>query len=193
MSAQHLAFDAVACLRGGRLLFEGLSFAVAPGAALIVEGPNGAGKTSLLRIAAGLLRAAAGRVSRPDRIGFLGHELGLDLDQPLGDALGFWAKIDGANGARVARAVDAMKLSPLAAVPVRMLSSGQRRRAGLARVIAGGAPLWLLDEPGVGLDTASLDALALAIESHRAGGGAVMATSHMPLGIARPQRLVVGG
>ncbi len=192
MSAPHLVLDAVACLRGGRLLFEGMNLAVGPGAALIVEGPNGAGKTSLLRIAAGLLRPAAGRVTRPDRLGFLGHELGLDLDRTVAGALGLWARIDGADDARVARAMAAMRLEALAAVPVRMLSSGQRRRAGLARVIASGAPLWLLDEPGVGLDAASLEALATAIESHRATGGAVMATSHMPLGIAAPDRLAMG-
>lgn len=183
----------LACRRGDRLLFTGLDFALAPGAALIVEGPNGAGKTSLMRMAAGLLRPFAGRVERTAPMAFLGHELALDLDLPLARALGLWARLDGVGADAVDRALAEVALAPLAQVPVRLLSSGQRRRAGLARVIAGGAPLWLLDEPGVGLDVAALDRLAATMAAHRAGGGAILVTTHMPLGLDGCARLPIGG
>jgi heme exporter protein A len=178
-----LALDAVACLRGGRLLFEGLSLSLAPGEAALVTGPNGAGKSSLLRLAAGLLRPAAGTVSQADAA-LADEHLALDERQRLEDALAFWAK-DWASG------MAAMGLAPLAKVPVRMLSAGQRRRAALARVVSSGAPLWLLDEPGNGLDADGLARLEAAMAAHRAGGGAILAATHQPLGLdgARAVRL----
>ena len=183
MSAARLAFDDVACLRGGRLLFEELSFALAPGEAALVIGPNGIGKSSLLRIAAGLLKPAAGEVTREGGLALAAEAAALDERLPLASALAFWARLDGRGPADVARGLAAVGLSTIGEVPVRMLSTGQRRRATLARVIAGGAPIWLLDEPASGLDTASLDALAGAMAAHRAMGGIVLAASHQPLGL----------
>jgi heme exporter protein A len=187
----RLAFDRVACLRGTRLLFEDLNFALGPGEAALVTGPNGIGKSSLLRIAAGLLAAAAGKVHRAGRIALVNEAAALDPQATLGKALGFWATIDGRTTSDVAAGLAAMDIAPLAEVPVRMLSTGQRRRAALARTIACGADIWLLDEPGNGLDTASLDRLAAAMAAHRAGGGIVLAASHQPLGLddAIPIRL----
>lgn len=187
----RLSFDRVACLRGGRLLFEGVSFALGPGDAALVTGPNGAGKSSLIRIAAGLLDAAAGRVEREGRVALADENAALDRDLPLGKALGFWARLDGRAEA-VAEAMDALGLTQLAPVPVRMLSTGQRKRAALARVLASGAPLWLLDEPGNGLDTDSLARLEAAVARHRASGGIVLAASHQPLGLSDPLRLDLG-
>lgn len=175
-----LRFERVACLRGGRLLFERVDFAVSPGGALTVTGPNGAGKSSLLRIAAGLLRAAAGRVERPERIALSDENAALDSRLTLGRALGFWAGIDGGDAAP---GIAAMGLAHLAEVPVRMLSTGQRKRATLARVIASGAPLWLLDEPGNGLDADGHALFATAMAAHRAGGGAILAATHQPFGL----------
>jgi heme exporter protein A len=183
MSAARLAFDDVACLRGGRLLFEGLSFALAPGEAALVIGPNGIGKSSLLRIAAGLLQPAAGSVDHVGGLALAGESAALDERLPLARALDFWAGLDGRGPADVAHGLEAVGLGAIGEVPVRMLSTGQRRRATLARVIAGGAPIWLLDEPANGLDTASLDALAAAMAAHRAAGGIVLAASHQPLGL----------
>lgn len=180
MTAPLLALDGVACIRGGRLLFEGLELMLAPGEVALVAGPNGAGKSSLLRLAAGLLRAAAGRIERPERIGFADEGLALDPRQTLGRALGFWSQIDGADPRA---AIEAMGLDGLADVPVRMLSTGQRKRAVLARAMAGGAPLWLLDEPANGLDADGQVRLAAAMAAHRAQGGAILAASHLPLGL----------
>ena len=188
----RLAFDRVACLRGDRLLFEGLSFALGSGEAALLTGPNGAGKSSLMRIAAGLLAASAGHVERDGAIAFAGEAAALDAKLPLGQALGFWARLDGRDTGAVEAALDAMGIAALAQVPVRMLSTGQRKRAALARVIAGGADIWLLDEPGNGLDTASTARLAAAIAAHRARGGIVMVATHQPLDLPDAQAIALG-
>jgi heme exporter protein A len=174
-----LRFENVACWRGGRLLFEGLSFTLEPGDALWVRGPNGIGKSSLLRLAAGLLRPAAGTVQAAPAA-LADDALALDRELPLEAALGFWARLDASSGG-LPDAVTAMGLQHLRMVPVRMLSTGQLRRARLARVVASGAPLWLLDEPLNGLDEAGADQLGAALDRQRKEGGAVLAASHAPL------------
>lgn len=174
-----LALQGVACLRGGRLLFEGLDLVLAPGEAALVRGPNGAGKSSLLRVAAGLLRAAAGRVERAEAA-LADEHPALDERQPLGKALAFWVADAGPG-------IAAMGIGLLAEVPVRMLSTGQRRRAALARVIASGAPLWLLDEPGNGLDADGMARLETAMAAHRSAGGAILAATHQPLALPGAQ------
>jgi heme exporter protein A len=187
----RLAFERVACLRGGRLLFEDLSLDLHAGEAAMVIGPNGTGKSSLLRLAAGLLNPYAGEIVRDGRIALAAEAAALDEDQSLSAALAFWARLDGRPADAVASALAAIGLAQIAEVPVRLLSTGQRRRATIARVIASGAEIWLLDEPASGLDTASLDALASAMAGHRASGGIVLAASHQPIGLddAREVRL----
>ncbi|KQM35961.1 cytochrome C biogenesis protein CcmA [Sphingomonas sp. Leaf10] len=177
-----LTFDRVSGARGQRMLFADLSFDLGAGAALLVQGPNGVGKSTLVRIAAGLLPPAEGSVVRGRAVALLSEAAALDPQLPLVKALGFWAGLDGARG-RVVAALAAMGIDALAEVPVRMLSTGQRRRAAIARVIAGGAPLWLLDEPANGLDAASLERLEAAIAVHRHGGGAVLVASHVPVAL----------
>lgn len=184
-----LALDGVACLRGGRLLFEGMDLKLAAGEAALVTGPNGAGKSSLLRICAGLLRPSAGSVTRGRAAALADERTALDERQTLAQALGFWARLDGVGADR---GVEAMGLGHLRAVPVRMLSTGQRKRAVLARVIASGAPLWLLDEPANGLDAEGQERLAAAMAAHRAEGGAVLAASHQPLGLDGAQAVRLG-
>jgi heme exporter protein A len=184
-----LAFRAVACDRGGRRLFEALDLALEPGGAALVTGPNGAGKSSLIRLAAGLLRASGGLVERPARAALADEGLALDPRLTLGRALAFWARLDGADPAG---AIEAMGLAPLADVPVRMLSTGQRRRAALARVLASGAPLWLLDEPANGLDRDGEGRLEAAMAGHRARGGAILAASHQPLALPGAARVALG-
>lgn len=177
----------VGCVRGHRLLFEGVDLTLEPGAAAVVRGANGAGKSSLLRIAAGLLRASAGRV-RSAGAALSDENPALDARLPLARALAFWARIDGGDAEA---GMSAMDLAGLADVPVRMLSTGQRRRAGLARVIAGGAALWLLDEPANGLDANGCDRLEAAIAAHRAGGGAVLVATHQPLDLPGAREIVL--
>ena len=82
---------------------------------------------------------------------------------------------------------------PLVDLPTRILSSGQKRRAALARTWASGAGLWLLDEPSVGLDDASIGRLAEACAAHRAAGGLVIAATHVPMGIDDADLLVLEG
>ncbi len=171
-----IRFFAVSCVRGGRLLFEGLDLAVTPGEAVQVTGPNGSGKSSLLRLACGLLHPAAGRVDRTAAAALADDALALDRERTLRDALGWWAGMDGR-----AAELEAFGLADLADVPVRLLSTGQARRARLARVAASRAPLWLLDEPLNGLDPVGVDLLRQAVARHRASGGAVLAASHVPL------------
>ena len=169
-----LSGEALTLVRGGRLLFEGLDLKLARGEALHVTGPNGSGKSSLIRLVAGLLKPSAGRLARAEAA-LADEGLALDRELPLDRALAFWA------GPRLTQALAAFELTELADVPVRLLSTGQAKRAQLARVVASGAPLWLLDEPLNGLDRKGVGELDRAIAAHRANGGAVLAASHMPL------------
>jgi heme exporter protein A len=186
-----IALEGLACERGGRLLFEGLSLSLGGGEALLVTGRNGAGKSSLLRLICGLLPAASGRFSVEGRVALADEMLALDRDQSLGRGLRFWARLDGV--ADISGPVETMMLSHLLEVPVRMLSTGQRKRATLARVLAAGADVWLLDEPANGLDAASLAALEGAIARHRAGGGIVIVASHQPIALPGCETLPLGG
>jgi heme exporter protein A len=186
---QQLAVTGLAATRGGRAVFAGVSFALSPGDALQIEGANGAGKSTLLRVLAGLLPPAAGAVANPFATAFAGHEVALKPGPTLARELAHWARLDGAGAAGIAAAAEAFALTPLLDLPAGILSSGQRRRAALARGAASGAALWLLDEPDAGLDAASKALLADAIAAHRATGGLVVAVTHGEVGLESPQKL----
>jgi len=164
----------LALIRGGRLLFEGLDISLSQGEAIHVTGPNGSGKSSLIRLIAGLLKPCFGRIVRAEAV-LADEGLALDRELPLGRALAFW------TGPRLTQALAAFELEELANVPVRLLSTGQAKRAQLARAVASAAPLWLLDEPLNGLDRKGAGELGRAVAGHRANGGAVLAASHLPL------------
>lgn len=186
-----LAFDAVSVARGGRVLFEGLSFALGPGDAALVTGPNGAGKSSLVRVAAGLLAPTAGSVTREGACALLTEAHALDPELPLARALDFWAALDGASGT-VTPALAALGLDHLADVPVRMLSTGQRRRAAMARVVASGAGMWLLDEPANGLDAGAVETLEALIADHRKAGGIALVATHLPIHLPGAMPIALG-
>lgn len=168
-----LRFEGVRLRRGGRVLFDQLDLELRAGQALHVAGPNGSGKSSLIRLAAGLLQADAGHVER-SALALADDTVALDRELPLRRALMFWVRSPD-------EAMEALGLQQLGQVPVRLLSSGQRKRATLARVAASGSPMWLLDEPLNALDAQSADQLSSLIANHLAGGGAVVAASHQKL------------
>nr|WP_245216029.1 heme ABC exporter ATP-binding protein CcmA [Pararoseomonas baculiformis] len=185
-----MAAEDLAARRGGRVVFAGLSLQAAPGEALLLLGPNGAGKSTLLRVLAGLLRPAAGRVAwdgedvaldaaaHGARTRYLGHQDAIKPALTPREDLGFWARLRGGDPDA---ALAALGLSALAGLPCRTLSAGQRRRLALARLALGDAPLWLLDEPTLGLDSVSVGRLGALLAGHRARGGIVLAATHLPL------------
>lgn len=197
----RLTVTDIAVARGGRPVFAGLSCAVDPGGALRLAGPNGGGKSTVLRVIAGLLRPLKGNVAwngtattedpgaHARRVAYLGHadalksaltarenaETALAVAGRSGDSGG------GSRGVALDRAFALLDLGRLADLPAAWLSAGQRRRVALARVIASGCPLWLLDEPTVGLDAASVAALERAVAAHRQAGGMIVAATHIAL------------
>lgn len=177
----RLTFRDVTGSRGGRTLFSGISFDLAPGGAVRVTGANGAGKSSLMRLAAGLLAPVAGTIERAGKGALLAETCALDGDVPLRRALAFWAKLDHRPAADVDEAMAALSLAALGDVPVRLLSTGQRRRAGLARVICSGAPQWLLDEPLSGVDVETVQRIEERLARHRAAGGIVAVATHQAI------------
>lgn len=195
--ASLLSAEALACRRGGRLVFEHLDFSLAAGEALVLRGPNGSGKSSLLRLLAGLSRPAAGHIAwtghpidaaHRSRLHYVAHADALKPTLTTAENLAFVAALAG-GPVDIPAALDAFGLAPLADLPARFLSAGQRRRAALARLLASQRPLWLLDEPGVGLDRASRDRLEAAIDRHRTEGGIVVVATHGDVAVRAAQLL----
>jgi len=188
MSATLLKAGCLACVRGGRLVFAGLSFQLYAGEALVLTGPNGSGKSSLLRLVAGLVPAFAGTLDwtgAPGSIVYLGHQDAVKPALTPRETLRFWDAAAGAapDAAAIDAALAAVGLDGLDDLPCRYLSAGQRRRLALARLELGRARLWLLDEPTLGLDIASVARLEARVARHRAGGGIVMLATHVPLAL----------
>ena len=187
--------------RGGRIIVDGVSFAASAGETLLLTGPNGAGKTTLLRATAGFLPLAGGTirivpqtddVALSERIHMVGHANAVKAHLTVGENVLFWAEfLGGASGAkaRAEAALAAFALDDLADFPSSYLSAGQRRRAGLARLLAAPRPIWLLDEPTVSLDTASTASLAKVINAHTNAGGIAIAATHLPLGLQNTREL----
>jgi heme exporter protein A len=189
------------CVRGGREIFAGLDFELRTGEGLLVTGPNGAGKSSLLRLVAGLLRPADGRVAlegaEPDRTTpelahYLGHLDPLKPSLTVAENLGFWTTFLGGRAGRTVDALAMAGLAELAALPAAYLSAGQRRRLSIARLLAVKRPVWLLDEPTSTLDIAGQASFAALMRAHLADGGLILAATHVPLGLDGARELRLG-
>lgn len=207
-----LTADAVSVRRGERTILARVSLRVEAGSALMVAGVNGAGKTTLLRTIAGFLQPASGRIlltggireadagdtdsDIAQRCHFAGHLDGIKGALTVAENLTFWtdylAPGPGGTAGLVDAAMARLGLDPLADIPAAYLSAGQKRRLGLARLLVAERPLWLLDEPTVSLDAASVDLLRTAIAVHLAGGGIVLAATHVDLGLPGSRTLRLG-
>jgi heme exporter protein A len=201
---------ALECVRGDRTLFSALDFTLAPGELLRVAGENGSGKTSLLRIVCGLSPPAAGDVCwkgesirrlREDywkELVYVGHANALKDDLTAQENLRIGCAIAGlaTEPQETLAALDAFGVRGCAALPVRVLSQGQRRRVGLAKLaVSGSRPLWVLDEPFTALDKAAVEHMQGLIGAHLASGGAVLLTTHQEVAItaASSRRLDLTG
>jgi len=186
----------LAIARGGRLLFEALSFAVQFGGYAEIRGSNGSGKTSLLRAIAGFLKPRAGRivfghVEEPTTaLHYLGHLNGLKHAASVQAHLRYWAGLLGGGDER--NALTHIGLERIANLPARALSQGQARRLALGRLLVAPRPIWLLDEPAAALDANGRGVLTELIAAHRSNGGVVLAAVHEPLG-AEPDQVVTLG
>ncbi len=177
-------------IRGERLVLDGITLRLEAGHALLLRGPNGSGKSTLLRVLAGLLRPDAGRLifdgndafadapAHARRISFLGHQDAIKLGLTCVENLIFASRLSGGD---IGRALDRVSLGSLADLPARLLSSGQKRRLAIARLLLSKGTLWLMDEPTTGLDDRSVGLLGDLVAEHRAAGGLVVASTHLDL------------
>ena len=184
MQACTLTASDLACRRGDRVLFKGLSLALRGGEACQITGINGIGKSSLIRIIAGLLPASSGQVDVTGAIGLIDERPALDPQLPLGAALAFWQRLDGGADSAPKSAIARLGLANLLDVPVRYLSTGQKKRAALARLLGQRTSVWLLDEPLNGLDSDAVRLVEALASEHLASGGICLIASHQPFAVA---------
>jgi heme exporter protein A len=193
-----LAAHEISCQRGGRLLFDGLSFSLRPGEALLVTGPNGAGKTSLLRMIAGLLPLHGGRLEAgdgalrlPELCHYVGHLNGIKSALTLSENVAFWADFLGGGAGDLEAAFQGFGLGSIETLPAGLLSAGQKRKLALMRLFAAPRPIWLLDEPSVSLDTASVAVLGKTVAKHLGEGGIAVVASHTALKVKFARELAL--
>ena len=178
----------LSCARGGVTLLAGVSFGLAAGQALVLRGPNGIGKSTLLRVLAGLQPAVSGSVVMPpDSAAYAGHADGVKAVLSVAENLAFWAAVHGVSG--IDAALAALNLTTLRDRRAADLSAGQRRRLGLGRLLVTGRAVWLLDEPTVSLDAASVGLVVAALRGHLAAGGMAVLATHIDLGLPEAQEM----
>ena len=195
----RLSCENLSCERGGRLVLSGVNFTLASGEMLELRGANGSGKSSLLRLLAGLNSVADGQIfltggpgdtPRAEQAHYIGHAEAIKSNLTVRENLEFWAQFFGGH---IGPAVAAFNLQNLIDDQAALLSAGQKRRLALSRLLVANRPLWLLDEPSVGLDIAALKNLQTLIQKHLSLGGLVIAATHMDIGMKPFLALTLGG
>ncbi|MEI5681901.1 MULTISPECIES: heme ABC exporter ATP-binding protein CcmA [unclassified Mesorhizobium] len=189
--------------RGGETVFSGVAFALSEGEGLVVTGPNGAGKSTLLRVVAGLLPIAEGAVrlegggeefpSVSAACHYLGHENAMKTALTVTENLVFWQDFCGRAHLSPVEALEMVGLETIGHLPFGYLSTGQRRRVAIAKLLVSHRPVWLLDEPTAGLDKASEVQFSELMKVHLEDGGMIVAATHLPLGLEGVQALRMGG
>mgnify|MGYP001462615899 CR=1 FL=1 len=196
LEAENLAAE-----RGAELVFSDINFTLREGEGLVVTGPNGAGKSTLLRAIAGLLPLAAGRVrfegdAEFDEVGgschYLGHQNAMKTVLTVAENLRFWRDFAGSAHLEIGEALEMVGLGDIGHLPFGYLSTGQRRRAAIAKLLVSYRPVWLLDEPTAGLDKASETQFAELMRAHLGDGGMIIAATHHPLGLEDAAGLRMG-
>lgn len=192
----RLVLTGVAVSRGGRAILAGVDLALGPGDVVLLKGANGSGKTTLLRAIAGLA-PIEGEIlpNDPDErrriCVYCGHADGVKGGLCVSESLAFWSEAYGADGARAAEAVAALGLDGLESRRAGILSAGQKRRLGLARLVIADKPIWLLDEPSSSIDAASSERLIALVLRHAADGGAALIATHDRLAIPGARSLII--
>jgi len=197
LEAENLAAE-----RGGELVFSDISFSLRAGDGLVVTGPNGVGKSTLLRAVGGLLPLVAGRlhfegdVESPEAgaaCHYVGHQNAMKTALTVEENLRFWRDFSGSPHLEIAESLEMVRLGDIGHLPFGYLSTGQRRRAAIARLLVSYRPVWLLDEPTAGLDRASEAQFAELMRAHLDDGGMILAATHHPLGLEEAKELRMGG
>ena len=204
----HLIVSNLCAIRGGEVVFSDLGFELSEGEALIITGHNGSGKSTLLRVVAGLLSPADGSVvlegkpvgvpdefgekSFPEHCHYLGHENAMKSALSVTENLSFWREMDDEPHLEIDEALEMVGLPALANVPYGHLSTGQKRRISIARLLVSWRPIWLLDEPTAGLDARSEAQFAALMKAHLEDGGIILAATHIPLGLEKTKSLIMG-
>ena len=192
----------LACDRKDRRVFSGITFDIRAGEALLITGPNGAGKTSLLRVVAGLLDLAAGRIRLEggdpeltigEQSHYLGHRDALKSSLSVYENIAFWTRFLGGSSGNIANVLATVGLAGLSRLPAGYLSVGQRRRLSIARLLAVARPIWLLDEPSSALDSTAQAMLSALMRAHLASGGLILVAAHGAMGLDAPKALRLEG
>jgi heme exporter protein A len=198
----RLVADNLTGERGGETIFTGITFALAAGGALTVTGPNGSGKSTLLRVLAGLLPAAEGKAtlegggeewpSIPAASHYLGHANAMKTALTVEENLRFWRDFLGHAHLSIDEALEMVGLPDIGHLPYGYLSTGQKRRVAIARMLTSYRPVWLVDEPTAGLDKASEQGFAELMRVHLEDGGIIVAATHLPLDLPNAASLEMG-
>ncbi len=198
----RLIAEKLEAMRGGETVFRRIGFSLSDGESLVVTGPNGSGKSTLLRVICGLLPAVSGAVrieggeadaTVAASCHYLGHDNAMKTALTVTENLRFWQRFLGSPALGVQEALDAVGLGGIGHLPFGYLSTGQRRRSAIARLLVSRRPVWLLDEPTAGLDAASERSFARLMAAHVRDGGILVAATHLPLGIEGAKALEMGG